>query len=241
MADENSELDKQTGDGPDLTAIAEAIGHGAGSGDDTGTDKAAGEAATAARPGRNGSPRQAKAGRQSGGKPTKSTEVKDSPAVFQPQTNSTEKAATMNDMNSNHEQANGLNDMTATMQDRAQAFYQRSTELASDMSEFTRGNAEALVEAGRVWAAGMQDIGRSTLEETRTAVEGMTEGAKRLAAVKSPTELLQLQSELAQRNMDAFIKQASRNTETFLKLANDAFAPVSSRLSVAVEKFSKAA
>ncbi|WP_228242622.1 phasin family protein [Porphyrobacter sp. GA68] len=241
MADENSEHDEQAGKGPDLSAIAQAIGHGAESGDVAVTDKAAGKPEKSPRPGRNGPPKQVKTGRQSGGKPKKAAEVTGSPTVFQRETNSTEKAETMNDMNSNNEQANGLNDMTATMQDRAQAFYQRSTELASDVTEFTRGNAEALVEAGRVWATGLQDIGRSTLEETRTAVEGMTEGAKRLAAVKSPTELLQLQGELAQRNMDAFIKQASRNTETFLKLANDAFAPMSSRLSVAVEKFSKAA
>ena len=145
-------------------------------------------------------------------------------------------------MNSNTQtQDADLNDFAATMQERAQALYQRQTELASEMVDFTRGNAEALVESGRVWAAGMQDIGRTALEETRSTAETLTQGMKHVAAAKSPTELMQLQGELAQRNMDAFIKQASRNTETMLKLVNDAFAPVSGRMSLAAEKFSRAA
>lgn len=125
--------------------------------------------------------------------------------------------------------------------DTMQAFYDRSNGLASDMSELGRGNVEALVESTRILAAGLQDIGRTTLEETRTVYESMTDDVKRMAAAKSPTELMQLQSDLARRNVDTFITQTSKNAEIMLKLVNDMFAPVSSRMSVTMEKLSKAA
>lgn len=138
-------------------------------------------------------------------------------------------------------QTDTVRDFAATAQDKMQAFYTRQTALVSDMTDLGRGNVEAVVESTRILATGLQDLGRSSLEESRAAYEGLTDDVKRMAAVKSPTELMQLQSELARRNLDAIITQTSKNTEAMLKLANDVFAPLSSRASVAVEKLSSAA
>lgn len=132
-------------------------------------------------------------------------------------------------------------DFAGTVQDRMKAFYDRSTGLASEMTDLSRGNVEAVVESGRILASGLQDISRAALDETRTTFETMTADVKRMAAATSPTELLHLQSELARRNLDAFVNHGSKTTETMLKLANDAFAPVASRMSVAAEKLTKAA
>lgn len=138
-------------------------------------------------------------------------------------------------------QTDTVRDFAATAQDKMQAFYTRQTALVSEMTDLGRGNVEAVVESTRILATGLQDLGRSTLEESRAAYEGLTDDVKRMAAIKSPTELMQLQSELARRNLDAIITQTSKNTEAMLKLANDVFAPLSSRASVAVEKLSSAA
>lgn len=138
-------------------------------------------------------------------------------------------------------QTDTLNAFATDAQERLQAFYSRSTGLLGEMGDLGRGNMEAVVESSRILAAGLQDIGRTTLEETRTAYQGLTEDVKRMAGVKSPTEMLQLQSEWARRSFDALVAQTSRNAETMLKLANDTVAPLSSRVSVTVEKLSKAA
>ena len=53
--------------------------------------------------------------------------------------------------------------------------------------------------------------------------------------------MFQLQGEIARRNFDAMVSTTSKNTETMLKLVNDAFAPVSNRMSLAAEKVGKAA
>lgn len=132
-------------------------------------------------------------------------------------------------------------ELAADVQTRAKAAYDKGTEMTKEAVEFQKGNLEAIVEAGKILAAGMQDMGRTYVEEAKGAVETVQADVKKIAAVKSPTELFQLQGEIARRNFDAAVAGASKNTEAMLKLVNDAFAPVSTRMSLAAEKFSKAA
>ncbi|MBX7458259.1 phasin family protein [Qipengyuania sp. 1NDH17] len=132
-------------------------------------------------------------------------------------------------------------EMAADMQTRAKAAYDKGTELTKDAVEFQKGNFEALVESGKILASGMQDMGRTYVEEAKSAADTVQGDVKKMAAIKSPTELFQLQGEIARRNFDAMVSTTSKNTEAMLKLANEAFAPLSSRMSLAAEKVRKAA
>jgi hypothetical protein len=126
-------------------------------------------------------------------------------------------------------------------QTKAKAAYEKSTEVATEVTEFAKGNVEAIVESGKIFAAGAQTLGKSYVEEAKSAYETLTGDVKELAAVKSPTELFQLQGKIARRNFDVFVATSSKNTEAFLKLANDAFAPLTGRVEVATEKLAKVA
>ena len=132
-------------------------------------------------------------------------------------------------------------EMAADMQTRAKNAFDKGTEITRDMVEFQKGNVEALTESGKVLAGGIQDMGRVYMEEAKSAAETVQDDFRKMAAVKSPTELLQLQGEIARRNFDTMVKTTSRNTEAMLKLAGEAFAPLSSRMSLAAEKVGKAA
>jgi len=129
----------------------------------------------------------------------------------------------------------------AEAQTRAKTAFAKTGELATEVTEFNKGNLEAVVASGKILFAGMQDLGRDQVEATKAAVETVTADFKKLAAVKSPTELFQLQGELARRNFDAAVSFGSKNTEALVKLYNDAFAPLSSRMSLAAEKIKQAA
>jgi len=142
----------------------------------------------------------------------------------------------------------GLNQATDTManamnevQSRAKAAYEKSTEAVGEMTDFAKGNVEAVVESSKILASGMQDIGRSYAEEAKAAYEQMTADLKELAAVKSPTELFQLQGKIMRRNFDTLVSASSKSSETLMKLANDAFAPLSGRVNLAAEKITQAA
>lgn len=132
-------------------------------------------------------------------------------------------------------------DAFADVQIKTKAAYDKSAELAAEATEFAKGNVEALVESGKIYAAGVQDLGKAYAEEAKTAYETLTADMQELAAVKSPAELFQLQGKLARRNFDAWVAYGSRNTDAALKLASEAFAPISGRISLAAETISKAA
>ncbi len=132
-------------------------------------------------------------------------------------------------------------EMAADVQERLKTAAAKAGEFASEAGEFNKANIEAVVESGKVMFAGAQDLVRADVETGKSVVETVTADVKKLAAVKSPTELMQLQGELARRNFDAVVSYGSKRTEEIVKLYNDAFAPISSRMSVAAEKISKAA
>lgn len=132
-------------------------------------------------------------------------------------------------------------DAVADLQSRAQAAYAKGTEMTADVTAFHKGNFDAVVESGKILAAGMQDLGRTAVEDAKAAAETVTADVKAIAAVKSPTELFQLQGEIARRNLDTLVAKTSQNAEVMMKLANDMFAPISTRASVAMERLTKAA
>ncbi len=134
-----------------------------------------------------------------------------------------------------------ITDTVGEFQTRAKAAYDKSAELSAEATEFAKGNVEALVESGKILAAGVQSLGKTYADDAKSAYETATADLKEFAAVKSPTELFQLQGKLLRRNFDTLVAYGSKNTEAVVKLANESFAPISGRVSLAAEKIGKAA
>ena len=134
-----------------------------------------------------------------------------------------------------------LKDAVAGVQKQAKDAYAKTSAFVGEYSEFAKGNVEAVVESGKILAAGLQDMGKEYVAEGKTAVETITSDVKQLATVKSPTDFFKLQSDIARRNIDSAIAYSSKNSEAMFKLANAVFAPISGRVTLAVDKFKKAA
>jgi phasin family protein len=132
-------------------------------------------------------------------------------------------------------------EVAADLQTRVKGAYAKTAEVAADVNEFNKGNVDAVVESGKIFFTGAQELLRDNVETTKTVVETVTADAKKMMEVKSPTDLFQMQGELARRNFDAIVSFGSKRTEAWVKLYNDAFAPISNRASIAVEKITKAA
>jgi len=134
-----------------------------------------------------------------------------------------------------------MSDAVSEMQTRAQAAYDKSTGFVSEMAELAKGNAEAFVESGKIFSGGVQDLGKTFADEAKSAYEVATADMKDMAAIKSPTELFQLQGKIMRRNFDSLVATSSKNSEAAMKLMNDTFAPISARVNTSVETFSKVA
>ncbi len=120
---------------------------------------------------------------------------------------------------------------------RGEEAVKRSRKAAEELADLYRGNVDAFVEAGRIAATGAQSIGQDLAAKSRDNLEQTANSVRSFAEAKSPTELLQLQSDFARTAFDRFVEESSSLTESFVKLAGEAFQPLSNRASAAVERF----
>jgi phasin family protein len=134
-----------------------------------------------------------------------------------------------------------VKDAMSEAQDRAKAAFEKSQEVFGDYNEFAKGNFEALVESTKILAAGVQDLGKDYVANGKTVLETVTADVKELASVKSPTDFFKLQGEILRRNFDAAVAAGSKTSEKVVKVANEAFAPIQDRVSLAIEKVKQAA
>ncbi len=102
---------------------------------------------------------------------------------------------------------------------------------------FGQANIDAFVKSGQIVATGLQDLSKmmaataqSTMDETMSAFRAMS-------SVKSIKEAMDLQSTLARSTMEKAMTQGGQVAETSFKLAEQAMAPLASRVTLAVESF----
>jgi phasin family protein len=126
--------------------------------------------------------------------------------------------------------------MFGDINDRTKTAIEKSSKMAEEMTDFAKGNVEALVESSRIAARGLETLGQEAAEYSRKSFESVTAAMKSFAGVKSPTEFFKLQSDFMRQSFDQAVAETSKNTETMLKLAGDAAQPLSNRLAVAAEK-----
>lgn len=134
-----------------------------------------------------------------------------------------------------------MTEAVSDMQSKAQAAYDKGTGLVAEMTDLAKGNVEAIVESGKIVASGIEGLSKTYAEEAKSVYETLTADIKEMAAIKSPTELFQLQGKIMRRNFDAMVATSSKGSEHAMKLANDAIAPITARVNLAVAKLSQAA
>lgn len=122
---------------------------------------------------------------------------------------------------------------------KGQEALEKSRRVAEELTELTRANVEAVVEAGKIAATGAKTVGEEALQRAREGLELNVAEFKSLAQAGSPTEFFQLQSEIARSNFDRMIASFSQLTESTVKLAGEAIQPLSNRAAVNAEKLNE--
>ena len=123
--------------------------------------------------------------------------------------------------------------------ERSQEAFKRSQKAAEELAELTRANIEALVDAGRIAVEGTRALGQDVVAKSRDNVEQAAEAVRSFAEAKSPTEFLQLQGDFARSSFDRMVAESSKLTESMVKLAGEAFQPISNRASVSAERLNQ--
>jgi phasin family protein len=120
--------------------------------------------------------------------------------------------------------------------ERSQEAVKKSQKVAQELADLARANLEAVVEATRVATEGARSIGQDAVARSREGAEQAADAIRSLAEAKSPTEFVQLQSELAKTSFDRLVAESSKLTESMVKLAGKAFQPLSNRATANAER-----
>ena len=112
---------------------------------------------------------------------------------------------------------------------------------AEELVAFSQGNVEAMVKSGQVWAAGVQDISKQIAANAQASFDETMSTFKALTSVRSLKDAFDLQATFARSTMEKTLAESGKLTDASLKLTEQTLAPLTARVSLAVEKFAKPA
>jgi len=115
----------------------------------------------------------------------------------------------------------------------------KAMKTAEELVAFNQGNLEAVMKSGQIWAAGVQDLSRLMAATAQSSFEETVSTFKALSGVKSLKDAMDLQANLARSTMEKTFSESGRLTDASFKLAEQALAPITARMTMAVEKFAK--
>ena len=118
---------------------------------------------------------------------------------------------------------------------------EKAMKTAEEFVAFGQGNLEAFVKSGQIWAAGMQDLHKQMAVSAQVSFQETMATFKAMASAKSLKDAFDLQASLARGAIEKTLAQSGKLTDASLKLTEQAMAPITARVTLAVEKFAKAA
>ena len=116
---------------------------------------------------------------------------------------------------------------------------EKAMKTAEELMAFSQGNLEAMVKCGQIWAAGVQDIGKQIAANAQASFDETMSTFKALSSVKSLKDAFDLQASLARSTLEKTLAELGKLTDASMKLTEQALAPLTARVSLAMEKFAK--
>jgi len=128
-----------------------------------------------------------------------------------------------------------------TTQAKMKEGVEKAMKTAEEFVAFGQGNLEAFVKSGQIWAAGVQDLQKQIAATAQASFEETVATLKAMASAKSLKDAFDLQSTLARGAIEKTLAESGKLTDASMKLTEQALAPITARVTLAVEKFAKAA
>ena len=111
---------------------------------------------------------------------------------------------------------------------------------AEEFVAFGQGNLEAWMKSSQILVTGMQDMAKHVAATAQAGVEEAMSDFRTLSQARSVKEAMELQSSLARTSLDKAVSHTGTVAEATYRLAEQAMAPITQRLSVAAESFVRA-
>jgi phasin family protein len=118
---------------------------------------------------------------------------------------------------------------------------EKAMRTAEELVAFGQGNVEAMVRSSQIWAAGLQDISKLIAANAQASFDETMSTFKALSSAKSLKDAFELQASLARTTIEKTLAESGKLTDVSMKLTEQTLAPLTARVSLAVEKFTKVA
>lgn len=106
---------------------------------------------------------------------------------------------------------------------------------------FGQANIDAMVKSSQILATGLQDLTKNFAAAAQASMDETMASMRALGSVKSVKEAIELQTSLARTTIEKTLAQTGQMADQTFKLAEQAIAPISGRLAIATEGFTKPA
>lgn len=116
---------------------------------------------------------------------------------------------------------------------------EKNMKTMTDMTDFAKGNVEALIESAKAAAAGAETMTTHFVETSKKSAEEAQAAFKSFSTAKSPNEFMAAQNDFAKAQFDKAVANMSHFTETWMKLAGEVVQPLSNRMAIAAETVKK--
>jgi phasin family protein len=119
--------------------------------------------------------------------------------------------------------------------------YDRAVKTAEKFAQFQQANLEAFVKSGQILATGLTDLSKHVAGTAQANLDESMSNFRALTSAKSLKEAFDLQAGFARASVEKALNEGGKLTETSLKLVEQAAAPLSARVTAAVETFTNRA
>lgn len=118
---------------------------------------------------------------------------------------------------------------------------EKAMKTAEEFVAFGQGNLEAIMKSGQIWTAGVQDLSKQVAATAQASFEETLSAFKAMTSAKSLKDAFDMQASLARTTMEKALSESGRLTDASFKLTEQALAPLTARVTLAVETFAKPA
>jgi phasin family protein len=103
----------------------------------------------------------------------------------------------------------------------------------TDFAAFNQNAFDTMVKSNTAAAEGVEKLTKHLVDYSSKSVEDAVTASKKLYAVKTPVEFVQLQMKLAQDSFEALISESKKVSDLTTAIVKDVTAPVSDNFSFA--------
>lgn len=116
-----------------------------------------------------------------------------------------------------------------------------ANKMVGELSGMAKANVEALVASGQAATKGAEAITKAATDYSKASMEELKATIKSLSTAKTPKDFFEIQTNSMKAGYDTMVAEASKMTELSMKVMNDVFQPISTRMAVAMDSMTKVA